>query len=271
MPIIDGKKIAQELESELQNELKDAGLTPTLAILQVGDDAASTLYIQKKQEAAERIGAHALVTKLPATTPDQELIKQIQQWNDNQHVQGILVQLPLQGEHDTTKITATISPKKDVDAFHPETTTIISPVHEAVLRSINTTNIKLAGALVYLITKSDVFTEPLMKLLKLAGCIVTQSTAEDLNTDRLKQADIVVIAIGRAHFLHPTLTSPNAIIIDIGINKEQGKTVGDAETTAFLEAGHFITPVPGGIGPITVACALKNLVRLTIAKTLESS
>lgn len=277
MPIIDGKALASRLEQQTKERLQTTQLSPTLAILQVGEDAASSIYIQKKMEAAERIGAKAILERVSADSTDFELMTIIQKWNENPIVNGILVQLPLKGTHDTDAILATINPLKDVDAFHPENAKnlangnplVISPVHEATLRLLNETPVKLAGAITVLITNSDTFANPLAQLLKTAGCIVSSYRADELDSFKLKEADIVIIAIGRAKFFHPSLTSEKAVIIDIGINKEDGKTVGDADTKAFLDAEHWITPVPGGVGPVTVATVLNNLVTLAIAQSAK--
>ena len=274
MPIIDGKALASRLEQQTKERLNDTQLSPTLAILQVGEDAASSIYIRNKMAAAERIGAKAILERVDANTSDIDLKAIIQKWNDNSMVNGILVQLPLKGEHDTDGIIQTISPQKDVDAFHPENAArlaasnplVISPVHEAVLRLLAETPIKLAGAITVLVTNTDTFANPLSQLLKTAGSIVSINRPDELDSFKLKEADIIVIAIGRAKFIHPSMTSAKAIVIDIGINKEDGKTVGDADTQAFLDAGHHITPVPGGVGPVTVALALNNLVTLAIAQ-----
>lgn len=274
MPIIDGKALANRLEQQTKERLSAAQLSPTLAILQVGEDAASSIYIQKKMEAAERIGAKAILERVAADSSDAELITIIQKWNANPIVNGILVQLPLKGAHDTDAVLAAIDPIKDIDAFHPENNKrlasgnplVIAPVHEATLRLLAETPVKLAGAITVLITNSDTFANPLSQLLKTAGCIVSSYRADELDSFKLKEADIVIIAIGRAQFFHPSLTSEKAVIIDIGINKENGKTVGDADTQAFLDAGYWITPVPGGVGPVTVATALNNLVTLAIAQ-----
>lgn len=274
MPIIDGKALAQRLEQETKQQIEALKIAPTLAILQVGDDSASDIYIRNKMKAAERIGAKAVLEKVSADTPDQELLEILKKWNENPLVNGILVQLPLKGEHNTDALIASIDPLKDVDAFHPENAKrlaeknpiIISPVHEACLRLLNETPVKLAGAIAVLITNTDTFANPLSQLLQTAGCIVTINRPDELDSFKLKESDIVIIAIGRAQFLHPSLTSEKAIIIDVGINKEQGKTVGDADTQAFLDADHWITPVPGGVGPVTVALALNNLVTLTKAQ-----
>lgn len=271
MPIIDGKALAKKLEHEVQERVQRAQIDPCLAILQVGNDTASSLYIKKKCEAATRIGATTVTKQLPSTSSDDTLIELLTTWNNDPAINGILVQLPLQGEHNTNRILTTIQPDKDVDAFHPQTTGIISPVHEAVLRLINETTLRLPGSVVAIIANTTTFADPLAQLLKLAGSITRVVLADDLTKDQLADADVVVIAIGRAQFLHPSLTNERAIIVDIGINKDGDKTVGDADTQSFLHSGHFITPVPGGVGPVTISCVLNNLVTLTQRQGLANA
>ncbi len=270
MHVIDGKSLAEKMRADLKREIVRNRLTPRLAILLVGDDPASRLYVDLKKKAADDVGIRVDVHHLPSQTPDEELVDLIETWNADPSIHGILVQIPLPPGHDEQRVINTIDPKKDADGFHPQNVqalldgraTVIPPVHEGILRLINEAPLKLQGASAVIIANSDVFATPLKKLLSTAGLFVHVMSPDDLDVDLLSRADVVVIAIGRLAFLHPSMTKPDAVIIDVGTNKAGEKTRGDADLEAYEKTDAWITPVPGGVGPMTIVQLLKNVTRL---------
>jgi methylenetetrahydrofolate dehydrogenase (NADP+)/methenyltetrahydrofolate cyclohydrolase len=272
MHLIDGKLIAERIRSEVKKEVSSLPTPPKLGVLLVGDDKASNLYVSLKEKAAQEAGIQTDIRRLPAETTDKELISIINGWNEDASMNAILVQLPLPPGHDADRVVSAMDPKKDVDGFHPDNVDalingageIISPVHEAVLRLIASTGLDPRGKTATIIANSNTFADPLIHLLKRAGFITAWFTPDGMDVDALKTSDVVVIAVGRARFLGPDLVKPGVVIIDVGTNKDElGKTVGDADTAAFANIDGWITPVPGGVGPMTVALLLNNVVRLS--------
>jgi len=271
MHLIDGKALAARTRSELKEEIAKLGIAPVLAVLLVGEAPASVLYVNLKMKAAEEVGIKVDLRHVPAGTTDAELTGQIEKWNEDGKVHAILVQVPLSGTHDENRILSAIDPKKDADGFHPENIkalmsgnpTIVPPVHEGILRLINEAPIKLAGAQSVIIANSDVFASPLKRLLTTAGASVAVFTADDVDRDILMEADLIVIAVGRLGFLIADMTRNDAVIIDVGTNKTaEGKTRGDTDLQSYEKTDVWITPVPGGVGPMTIAQLLKNVARL---------
>ncbi len=276
MQLIDGKALAASLREEVAREVRSSGLKPRLNVMLVGGDPASHLYVSLKKKAGEEAGIRVDVHGFEATVDESELLSTIDAWNADPDVDAILIQLPLPYGFDETKIVARMDPAKDADGFHPKTVetlmagepTIVSPVHEGVLRLIAQTDTKMAGAQTVILANSKVFADPLARLLSTAGASVDVLDPDDIDRERLQEADIVITAIGRAGFLHASMVKNSAVIIDVGTNKdEEGKTVGDAELASFRETDCRITPVPGGVGPMTIALLLRNVVKLASKKT----
>jgi methylenetetrahydrofolate dehydrogenase (NADP+) / methenyltetrahydrofolate cyclohydrolase len=271
MQLIDGKALAVAICEELKQEIKRAEIQPKLAVLLVGDDPASQLYVSMKEKKAAEVGIATDIKRLPADVSDLELIRHIRAWNEDVSVHGILVQVPLPDGHDTDAIIEAIDPLKDVDGFHQANLTalydgrahILSPVHEGVLRLIAQTGINMNGAKAVILANSIIFSKPLEYLLKKAGCFVQTFTPEELEPNVCKAADIIVVAIGRPNFLDNTHVKTGAVVIDVGTNKQaDGKTVGDVNAEALKNINGWLTPVPGGVGPMTIALLLKNVVAL---------
>ncbi len=271
MHLIDGKSLAKQLRSELQTRLKQEPITPRLAVLLVGDDPASALYVKLKQKAAEEIGVRVDITHKDGMTPIEQLISLIQDWNQDPEIHGILVQLPLPAQYDEQRVIDAMDSKKDADGFHPANlaalyrgeVTIIPPVHEGILRLIAQTPVHINGARVILFGNSDIFTQPLERLLKTAGALVTRFTAADLGREEVKEADIVISALGSPQLIKPEHVKNDAILIDVGTTKlENGKIAGDFDYGAFADTECWITPVPGGVGPMTIAQLLWNVYHL---------
>jgi methylenetetrahydrofolate dehydrogenase (NADP+)/methenyltetrahydrofolate cyclohydrolase len=286
MQIIDGKALAASIREAVADDVKTSGLTPRLNVMLVGGDPASHLYVSLKKKAGEEAGIRVDVHGFEATVGEDELLATIDAWNADSDVDAILIQLPLPARQgyevaggpqgfDETKIVSYMDPAKDADGFHPKTVealmrgepSIVSPVHEGVLRLIAQTDAKMAGAQVVILANSKIFADPLARLLSTAGASVDVMDPDDLDRDRLKEVDIVVTAIGRAGFVHASMLKDDVVLIDVGTNKnDEGKTVGDAEFESFRKTESRITPVPGGVGPMTIALLLRNVFKLAAKK-----
>lgn len=271
MKSIDGRKLAQQLRDELARRIAEHHLTPKLGVILVGDDAASHLYVSLKEKAAHAIGIATDVRRLPVTTTDAELIQIIEAWNADATIHGILVQLPLPAGHDTDAVIRAIDPKKDVDGFHPENltaltegrATILSPVHEGILRLIASTGTTMNTAKAVIIAKSDIFAKPLEYLLRKAGAFVTILPPDQLDRQTLLTAQILISAVGKHGTLSRTNIPAGAVVIDVGTTKDaDGHTVGDVDASQLSNLDGYLSPVPGGVGPMTIALLLKNVVIL---------
>ena len=271
MQRIDGKALAAAIRNQLKSDIAASGITPRLAVLLVGDDPASHLYVRLKEKAAEEVGIATDIRRVPASTPDVELVETISAWNAGASVNAILVQLPLPSGHDTDAIIAAIDPAKDADGFHPKNIerllagegAIIPPVHEGILRLIGATDVAPNRTPTVIIANSDVFSVPLVYLLKTAGAFVRVFTPETLDADAVREAKIIIIAVGRERFLTRDLISSGTCIIDVGTNKNaDGKVVGDVDAEHVMDIPGWLTPVPGGVGPMTIVMLLKNVAGL---------
>ena len=262
MKIIDGQALAAKIRDEVKQEVQRLKTKPKLNVLLVGDDPASHLYVSLKQKAAEEVGIAVEIKKFPDPTLDGDLVDLLRQWSADDSVHAILVQLPLPENNDEARVLCAMDPKKDVDGFLPDSPSI-SPVHEGILRLINETPLRVNGAKAALIVNSEIFAKPLARLLTTAGMTVVVVRPDALDEQALLEADLVVIATGRAGFLRASKTKPTAVIIDVGTNKTaEGKTVGDVDMDSYQYTDAWISPVPGGVGPMTIAQLLKNVVAL---------
>ncbi|MFZ2804262.1 MAG: bifunctional 5,10-methylenetetrahydrofolate dehydrogenase/5,10-methenyltetrahydrofolate cyclohydrolase [Patescibacteria group bacterium] len=277
MKLIDGRALAQDARAQLKKDIASSGLHPKLAVLLVGDDAASRLYVSLKEKAAAEVGIATEVVRVSAFTPTTELIDQINTWNADPSVSGILIQLPLPEGHDTQAVIAAMDPKKDADGFHPKNVeallagngTIIPPLHEGILRLIGATDVVVNGAKAVIIANSEEFSKPLNYLLTKAGSFVTIMSPEDIDRKTLANAQIVVIAVGRTGFLKRGMVSAGTCIIDVGTNQNSdGKTTGDVDATSLQDLDGWLSPVPGGVGPMTIAMLLKNVFHLATLSSL---
>ncbi len=271
MHLIDGKALARRSKDALAQKLTGLTQAPGLAVLLVGEDPASALYVKLKKKAAEEIGIRVEVAHRNDSTPPEELRSLIQDWNADPAIQGILIQLPLPARYDEQALIDVMDPAKDADGFHPANLTalnqgeaaIIPPVHEGILRLINEAPVRVNGARVVLFGNSEIFTQPLERLLRAAGAFVTRLPATDVEREEVKEADIVISAVGSPHFLNPSHVRSTAVVIDVGTTKQpDGTLAGDVESAAFTDTDCWITPVPGGVGPMTIAQLLWNVYRL---------
>lgn len=278
--IIDGKKISQEIKDELREKvaaLKEKGVEGTLAVIQVGNDPASSVYVNNKKKACEYIGIRSLAYELPEETTEEELLALIEKLNQDDTVNGILVQLPVPEHIDEEKIIKTISPKKDVDGFHPENvgnlvtggTGFVSCTPAGIIQLLKRTGIAIEGKNCVVIGRSNIVGKPMALLMLRENATVTiaHSRTKDLKAV-CKQADILIVAIGKPRFITADYVKEGAVVIDVGIHREakqvDGKTVsklcGDVNYDEVAEHTSAITPVPGGVGPMTIAMLMNNCV-----------
>jgi len=277
MVLLDGKtlsaKIKEEIKIEVKQIVKDKKITPGLAVILVGDDAASTTYVASKEKACKDAGIYSVVHKMPSSITQKELLETITMMNKNPKLDGILVQLPLPKHIDTTTILEAISPLKDVDGFHPYNVgrvianldSFLPATPFGVMRMFEEYNIQLSGKNVVVIGSSNIVGKPMTSLLINAKATVTicNSKTKDLKSITLK-ADIIIIAVGIAHLLKADMVKDGAVVIDVGINRlDNGKLVGDTDFEGLKDKCSYLTPVPGGVGPMTIAMLLKNTLKAT--------
>ena len=271
--IIDGKKIAADIKEELKIEvaaLKEKGIIPTLAVILVGENPASQVYVKNKKLSCEYIGMRSLSYEMESTTSEDELLKVIDELNSRRDVHGILVQLPLPKHIDEEKVLLAIDPSKDVDGFHPISVGnlsigkkgFVSCTPAGIIELLKRTNIKMSGKKCVIIGRSNIVGKPVAMLMLRENATVTicHSRTHDLPAE-CRQADILIAAIGKANFVTADFVKPGAAIIDVGINRlDNGKLCGDVDFAACEPICHAITPVPGGVGPMTIAMLMKNCV-----------
>ncbi len=275
MVLLDGKilsaKIKEEVKVEVTQIVKEKNITPGLAVILVGNDAASATYVASKAKACKDAGIYSVVHEMPESITQEELLETINMMNNNPKLDGILVQLPLPKHIDTTTVLEAINPLKDVDGFHPYNVgrmvsnldSFLSATPFGVMRMFEEHNIELSGKDVVVIGSSDIVGKPMASLLinKKATVTVCNSRTKDLKSHTSK-ADIVIIAVGVPYLLKEDMVKDGAIVIDVGINRlDTGKLVGDADFEGLKNKCSFLTPVPGGVGPMTIAMLLKNTIK----------
>ena len=269
--IIDGKKEAQLLSDEIKKEIdlikSKNNKVPGLTVILIGDFAPSQIYVRNKEKNAKEVGINSEVIKYSKEVTEQEVLRKIQELNNSDTISGILVQLPLPPQINKEKIINAIDPTKDVDGFHPSNVGNLSSGYNTTvpctplgcLFLIKKVEPNLSGKHAVIIGRSNLNGKPMAQLLLKENCTVTivHSKTKDLKTECLK-ADILVAAVGVANLVKADWVKENSIIIDVGINKVGDKIVGDVEFEKIKEKVRAITPVPGGVGPMTIACLLKN-------------
>ena len=272
--IINGKEIGQEIRKSVENrvkELKEQGITPGLAVILVGDNPASQTYVRNKQKSCEAIGIFSELIKLPAEVTEEELLEQIKNLNNRDDIHGILVQLPLPKHINEDNVIATISPEKDVDGFSPVSVgkmmlgqeTFLPCTPFGVIKLLEYSGIEIAGKHAVVVGRSHIVGKPMGQLLlqKDATVTYTHSKTPDLPSIT-KQADILIAAVGRPNFITKEHVKPGAVVIDVGINRdENNKLTGDVNFAEVEQIASHITPVPGGVGPMTITMLLYNTVQ----------
>ena len=271
--LIDGKKISGEIKDELKEkvaQLKEKGVEVTLAVIQVGNDPASTVYVGNKKKACAYIGINSLAYELPEETTQEELLNLVRQLNDREDVNGILVQLPLPAHMDEDKVIQTISPKKDVDGFHPQSVGalsigqpgFVSCTPAGVIQLLKRTGVEINGKECVIVGRSNIVGKPMALLMLRENATVTvcHSHTKDLK-EVTKRADILIVAIGKPKFITKEYVKDGATVIDVGMHrKEDGKLCGDVDFDSVEPVAGAITPVPGGVGPMTIAMLMNNCV-----------
>jgi methylenetetrahydrofolate dehydrogenase (NADP+) / methenyltetrahydrofolate cyclohydrolase len=276
--LIDGKQIAAEIRGEVAKRvsaLAERGITPGLATVLVGDDPASRVYVNSKRKMCAEVGIKAWDHDLEASTPQDQLLSLLEDLGSDPAVHGILVQLPLPGHIDEDLVLESVPPHKDADGFHPcnlgrvlQGTHVVAPatpagIQELLIRA----NIETSGAEVVVAGRSNIVGKPIAAMLfqKAAGANATVTVCHTSTRDlaeHTRRADIVIAAIGRAGAITAPMLKPGAVVIDVGINRTEDGLKGDVDTEAAMEVASAITPVPGGVGPMTIAMLLSNTVTL---------
>ena len=274
--IIDGKELAKKIRANLKiecEELKNKQINPKLAVIMVGDDLASKVYVRNKSKACEDVGIEYKEYLLSSNTKQKELIELIEKLNQDKTINGILLQSPIPANLDINEAFRTISPQKDVDGFNPVNVgklvlnqdTFVSCTPYGIMKMFEKYNIDLTGKNVVILGRSNIVGKPLMHccLNKNATVTVCHSKTQNL-VQKAKEADILISAIGKAQFVTADMVKENAVVIDVGINRlENGKITGDVDFENVKEKASYITPVPGGVGPMTIAMLMNNVIKPT--------
>ncbi len=274
MQLLDGKALSETIKNELKNEsdaLRQKGVIPCLAVILVGDDPASQTYVNSKEKSAHTSGIASIVKRLPAHTSETELLNLIDALNNDTSVDGILVQLPVPKHIDSAKIIEAIDPKKDVDGFHPFNVGrlmagldgFVPCTPFGVMKLLEAYNINVRGMDACVVGASNIVGKPMMNLLLNASATVEicRSSTKNLKEHTLR-ADLIVVGVGKINLLTADMVKEGAIVIDVGINRNaEGKIVGDVDFANVAPKCSYITPVPGGVGPMTIAMLLANTVK----------
>ncbi len=277
--IIDGKKISTQIKDELKEKVekyKKNGVNICLAVIQVGDNPASTVYVGNKKKACAYIGMESQAYELPEETTEEELLDLVKKLNQDEKVNGILVQLPLPNHINEDLVIQTISPKKDVDGFHPQSVGalsigqpgFVSCTPAGIIELLKRSDISIDGKECVVIGRSNIVGKPMALLLLRENGTVTvcHSHTKDMK-EVTKRADILIVAIGRAKFIDESYIKEGAVVIDVGMNRdENGKLCGDVDFEAVKDKVSAITPVPGGVGPMTIAMLMYNCVKAATAE-----
>ena len=279
--IIDGKQIAQHLKEEIREQVKQLaiqnGRKPRLDVIIVGENPASKTYVRSKINATEFCGMDGELIALPETTSEEELLRVIRELNENEAVDGILVQLPLPKHIDEQEVIHAIAPEKDVDGFHPENVAklwlnqkaIVPCTPMGIMELLKQTGTPLAGRHAVVVGRSNIVGKPIAKLLLDENCTVTIAHSRTADLAQIcREADILVVAVGRSRLITGEMIKPGATVIDVGINRaEDGKLVGDVDFESASKVAGAITPVPGGVGPMTIAMLMRNTYQCYISRT----
>lgn len=272
--IMDGKGLADEMQVEMFKTvegLKEKGITPGLVVLLVGENPASQTYVKNKEKRAVALGFNSLVKRLPESILEKELVNEIEFYNQNPDFHGILVQLPLPNHIDAETILNTIDPSKDVDGFHPVNMgklligqpDMIPCTPYGIMKLLARYKIDIAGKNAVIIGRSNIVGKPMAQLLLMEHATVTIAHSKTANLAELaKTADILVVAIGRGHFVTKEFIKPGAVVIDVGMNRDQnGKLIGDVASAEVAEVAGYLTPVPKGVGPMTITMLLYQTIK----------
>ena len=287
--LLDGRAVAKEIRSQLEEQVTEftarTMVRPTLAAVLVGDDPASQVYVRNKERACSKVGVRSILHRMAEDTPESELLDLVAQLNADESVHGILVQLPLPDQIDAKKVLDAIDPRKDVDAFHPENVGRISQgrprflpcTPHGIQQLLHRSGIEVAGKHVVIIGRSDIVGKPMAMILlnrnsamgaDAVNATVTVCHSKTADLPALtRQADILIAAIGRAAFVTSDMVKPGATVIDVGINRTEDGLIGDVDFDGVKQVAGAITPVPGGVGPLTIAMLLVNTLEAATQQT----
>lgn len=268
--IIDGKKISDDIYRELEAEIVPHRGQIGLAVILVGDDPASATYVRNKEKACKRLGINFKLVRLPQFVSKEEVLESISRLNNDDSISGIIVQLPLPSHIDEFEITKSVLPIKDVDGLHPENLgsllkgkpNMVPCTPSGIIELLRREEIDIKGKKVVIVGRSNLVGKPLFHLLLSMDATVTicHSKTKDLKKET-SQADILVVAVGVPGLIKKDMVKPGAVVIDVGINKVDNKLVGDVDFEGVKEIASYITPVPGGVGPMTVAMLMNNVLK----------
>ncbi|MBD3250059.1 MAG: bifunctional methylenetetrahydrofolate dehydrogenase/methenyltetrahydrofolate cyclohydrolase FolD [Candidatus Pacebacteria bacterium] len=281
--LIDGRALSQEIKQKIKQEVEQADFQPGLAVVLVGDNPASKVYVNSKEKACQQLGFYSEKIVLPEKTTQSELMDEVNRLNQDPKIHGILVQLPLPDHLNEEAVINKINPQKDVDVFHPfnvgqlclqkqlpELSQLLAPcTPKGIMRMLEETGVELEGKKAVVIGRSNLVGKPiaLMLLAKNATVEICHSRTKDLAA-QASQADVLVAAVGRPKFVTPEMVKDGAVVIDVGINRTEEGLVGDVDFEAVKDKAGYITPVPGGVGPMTIASLMENT--LLLAKRHKS-
>ena len=271
--IIDGKALSKSIRAEVKEQVEtlvqETGKTPHLVVVLVGEDPASQSYVKAKQRACERAGIKSTLLRKDDTIKEEELVQLVEELNQDEAVHGILVQLPLPDHIDANRVIDTIEQNKDVDGFHPlniaalqiGTPGILPATPKGILTMLESVGIDLQGKKALIVGRSNIVGKPALQLLlrKHATVTIAHSRTKDLKKECL-EADVLIAAVGRANMITGDMIKPGAVVSDVGVNRVDGKLVGDVDFEAAKDVASHITPVPGGVGPMTIASLLQNTI-----------
>lgn len=272
--IINGQLLADKILHGVCREIVEKKLTPALAVILVGDDPASKIYVSLKQKACLKCGIEFYFYHLPANAPEAQILECLNFLNQDKDIHGIIVQLPLPKHLDPDKIIKSINPEKDADGFHPKNLKLLAEkkpriapaLHQGIIKLLAETGEDISKKNIIVISNNPIFTTPLSRLLKAKNCVWAAPNDAGL-TKKTLEADIVIIAIGQPKFLKAKMIKKDATLIDVGYNRVKRKPVGDIDFESCSKRARWISPVPGGVGPMTVAMLLANTVRLCQQQT----
>lgn len=268
MTIIDGKEISKNIKEQLKQEIKTYMIKPCLAVIQIGNDPASDVYIKAKEKACNETGIYFKYIKFEETAKEIEVINKIVELNNDEYVNGILLQLPLPEKFNTEKLINYIARNKDVDGLTDinagklinNKNGIVPCTPKGIMELLNAYDIEISGKNVVIVGRSNLVGKPLMSLFLNKDATVTICHSKTNNLEEFtKNADILVVAVGKKHLITSDMVKDGAVVIDVGINRDGDKLYGDVDFTKVSKKASYITPVPGGVGPMTVAMLLKNV------------
>lgn len=281
--IISGKAMSEEIRSEIKQRTeklkREKGIVPGLAVILVGNDPASEIYVKNKGQGCEEVGFHSETIRMPENTGENELISLIRKLNQDPAIHGILVQLPLPRQIRENIVLAEIAPEKDVDGFHllnvgslmTGNEGVIACTPKGALKMIKSTGVDLNGKEAVVIGRSNIVGKPMAMLLLHENCTVTVCHSKTVNlAAHTRNADILVAAVGKSKFITADMIKPGAIVIDVGINRIDGKVTGDVDFENVSEVAGWITPVPGGVGKMTISMLLENTLEAAERSCAES-